>query len=442
MRYSDISYEQMAKFRAWNPQSFGGMIINCTRRVITFFIKQTLLLGGLQISAILLLPGCSSSVLVKVTFDDLIVGEQIDDVSPLGNTILDVSLTNDSTRQAEIRSSPVGTCGGFYSNDNELIFEPKFPADLMALSFAEYGGRNQVAVNDDVLEARDIVELDGISGDAYTIDVYAAQQGANWAGVLVVQGNIARFSVRGQELLIDDVIFRTNSNAVPSKVLLDVRVRGYPVDGDPSVYDEFRNLLISNGFEVDVHTSGTLGSGALDGYDVYIGRLDKQDSEGTLFGYEVDEPARLVEFVRNGHSAFLITEYGPTTNDDVFAFFLDQFGIQHQNNKVVDVSHSEIEDFWVFYERGRNFQCHPIVGWVDKVQFFAGATLVDASSETVIHTDLDSVPSDSPVLLARRFGEGRVVVVGDSSWLAAPHIGVHHNKALALAIVEWLSMRL
>ncbi len=145
--------------------------------------------------------------------------------------------------------------------------------------------------------------------------------------------------------------------------------------------------------------------------------------------------------VREGGSAFLITEFGPSFHHDAYAFFLDRFGIQHENNKIIDPTNSATEEFWDFYERDRNFECHPIVRFLDKIQFRAAATLTDGSSQTVIHTDSDSAPAGRPVLLARRFGKGLLVVVGDSSWLSL-HIEEHHHKALALAVVDWLSMRL
>ena len=206
-------------------------------------------------------------------------------------------------------------------------------------------------------------------------------------------------------------------------------------------YNSLQDLLENNGYEVDVHTTGDIVAGTLENYDIYVGRLYNHNSEDVSFGYDPNEPDRLEAFVSNGGDALFLTEFGPAFSHPAYQFFLDKFDVQHSDNMVLDSAFGTFEGGkWVTYEKGRNFQCHPAINAVNKVQLKAAATVNSSVGGAVIYTSSDATPLNAPVIFAKRYGSGRIIVSGDTDWMSI-NIDNFDHKSLAVGIVDWIAGR-
>jgi hypothetical protein len=80
---------------------------------------------------------------------------------------------------------------------------------------------------------------------------------------------------------------------------------------------------------------------------------------------------------------------------------------------------------------------------VGKVQI-AGASVIDAGKhegDVLIRSNASSSPAGRPFLLAFEFGKGRVVAMGDASWLSPEWLVKADNAQLMLNVFNWLARK-
>ncbi len=376
--------------------------------------------------------------MIVVSFDEYPVGE-LSSTAEVSNPFLDTELilNPSAVRSPEIKASPIGNCGAFYSNTHILKFDPEFTANSVLFQFAEYGGTSVFRVNGDELGGKYYL-LDGSSGPNYTIAVSAEQDGNNWYGTVIVSGQIDSIEIEGQELLIDNVVFLANEEDIPNKVVIDYRDPNYS-GSPPLAYNLLQESLEDQGYEVEWMTEATPDFPG--DYDIYIGLLYNWNSEDEFFGYGPDDPVDLRDFVSNGGAALLVCEWGPAFSYPVYEFFLQEFDIQNGNNTVLDPVNGTFDGGkWVIYEQGRNFECHPAVNGIGKVELKAASTITGINGKPIINTSADATPPNTPVMYGQHFGEGRIAVVGDMGWLSSD-ISNWDNRSMALGLVQWISGR-
>ncbi|MGI9553821.1 MAG: hypothetical protein ACR2NC_02765 [Thermodesulfobacteriota bacterium] len=112
--------------------------------------------------------------------------------------------------RAEIKGTNLagGTGNEINTNNVNLKFNFNYPGKKIVLKFAELGGNNNINVNGTFQNVADLINIDGTVIDGNQITVTATQQGNNWVGTMIVDGNnISAFSIGGQELWMDDVCF-------------------------------------------------------------------------------------------------------------------------------------------------------------------------------------------------------------------------------------------
>ena len=117
----------------------------------------------------------------------------------------DGNWTSSGSANVDTRNYSQGSGNDLNARNVNLRFLFDYPIDKITLKFGELGGNNNIKVNDDFQNVRDLVSLNGTMLGGVQVTVNAIQQGNNWYGKMTLDGNINNFSIGGQELYLDDV---------------------------------------------------------------------------------------------------------------------------------------------------------------------------------------------------------------------------------------------
>ena len=173
------------------------------------------------------------------------------------------------------------------------------------------------------------------------------------------------------------------------------------------------------------------------------------------------EQAAIVEFVARGGNLLWLREPDEPNGFDGLASFL---GVQRQPGTVLDLAGSQrgtphpaiaLVDQFPEHAALKSVRSLVALPWAADLQFmpvngFQGQPLLRSSSEAVLVADPNqqSVPLDAPRgpftlgwALQREHAERtqRIVVLGDGHFLADTAINNYGNRALALALLQWLA---
>jgi hypothetical protein len=122
-----------------------------------------------------------------------------------------------------------------------------------------------------------------------------------------------------------------------------------------------------------------------------------------------------------------------------------QFDINFDNNGVTDPTDYQSITMWVLFY-GRNF-VHQITHGLTKLEIYASSSLtLSGSAASAINTDSDATPASKSVMAVNTYGNGRVVVIGDSDCFTNVDtdsdgicsIDEADNAQLALRILSWV----
>ncbi len=113
--------------------------------------------------------------------------------------------TSDGRAEVDTRNYSRGSGKDLNSNNANLRFMFSYPLDKITLNFGELGGNNNIKVNDEFQNVQDLISLNSTTVGGVQVTVNAVQQGNNWYGRMILEGNINNFSIGGQELYLDDV---------------------------------------------------------------------------------------------------------------------------------------------------------------------------------------------------------------------------------------------
>jgi Taurine catabolism dioxygenase TauD, TfdA family len=145
------------------------------------------------------------------------------------------------------------------------------------------------------------------------------------------------------------------------------------------------------------------------------------------------EISQAVEFVRGGGSLFVIGEcnidqWGSNLNE-----LCSQFGISMSNDAAME--RSADHDFtYVRHITGTCAADHLITKGVEKISYHRGARILTRGDAV----NLIASCSGHILAAATCFGDGRVVVVGDSDLFSIPYFGNADNAKFFVNAVEWL----
>jgi len=113
--------------------------------------------------------------------------------------------TEGGSAEVDTRGYAKGSGQDLRANNAILRFRFEYPLRQIQLKFGELGGNNNIRVNDDFKNVRDLIELDSTTLGGVQIAVTASKVGNNWYGTLALEGQINGFAIGGQELWLDDV---------------------------------------------------------------------------------------------------------------------------------------------------------------------------------------------------------------------------------------------
>ena len=113
--------------------------------------------------------------------------------------------TTSGTAEVDTRSYAHGSGNDLNARNVNLHFKFDYPIDKITFKFGELGGNNNIKVNGDFQNVRDLISLNGTTIAGVQVAVDASQQGNNWYGKMTLEGDITDFSIGGQELWLDDV---------------------------------------------------------------------------------------------------------------------------------------------------------------------------------------------------------------------------------------------
>ena len=113
--------------------------------------------------------------------------------------------TSSGSAKVDTRNYAQGSGKVLSANNVNLNFQFNYPIDKITFKFGELGGNNNIRVNSDFQNLQNLVNLNGTTIGGVQVTVNANQQGNNWYGKMILDGNISDFSIGGQELWLDDV---------------------------------------------------------------------------------------------------------------------------------------------------------------------------------------------------------------------------------------------
>jgi hypothetical protein len=229
----------------------------------------------------------------------------------------------------------------------------------------------------------------------------------------------------------------------PSKgsVLVDAAHTNF--SGINSGYITWKALLQSNGYTVN-QLSTSVTPAALSGKKVFVALVPQAN-------YTASEKSTLMTWVQNGGALLVIGDLYknnlgyipkwaiPTNNLSTY------FGIKFVNAVfAIDNTNYDTNNFWI-YLYPRNYTTYAnIMNGINRTETFATANLTSTVGSPVIRLDADAVPSRGVVVMARKIGTGRVLVLGDSNFWSdegagAKAINAFDNKKFALRAINWLA---
>jgi uncharacterized membrane protein len=115
------------------------------------------------------------------------------------------------------------------------------------------------------------------------------------------------------------------------------------------------------------------------------------------------------------------------------------FGINLTNDNVQDTDHAL--DGFPFFPIVESADTSPLAEGVSHIQTLGTSVVRPAAPEAsvVVRSSATAAPPSAPVMVARTYGKGRVVVMGDAKWLQPEILPLADNARLLENIVKWLA---
>ena len=205
--------------------------------------------------------------------------------------------------------------------------------------------------------------------------------------------------------------------------------------------------LTAEGFTVAPNANGPLTADGLADCDVLViahpsdPAWERTTGTGSprLSGDELDGIER---FVRDGGGLIVLGEteqdkYGNNLND-----LLDRFGLHLENDTVQDYEHHHGAPSWILAElvdggRGRGGD---LLARVKQACLYRTTTVSQANGARVLaRSHATASTPGAPLIVAGDYGDGRIIVLGDSDLFGDDCIGELDHRALWLNIVHWLA---
>ncbi len=124
--------------------------------------------------------------------------------------------TSSGSARVDYRGYAGGSGSDLNARNTNLHFRFPYPVGQITFRFGELGGNINMSVNGALQNVSDLIDLDGSIVAGVQVSVNASLQGNNWHGSVMLQGDIADFSIGGQELWLDDACSSSDSGPGPT----------------------------------------------------------------------------------------------------------------------------------------------------------------------------------------------------------------------------------
>jgi hypothetical protein len=254
--------------------------------------------------------------------------------------------------------------------------------------------------------------------------------------------NVLHFAGHSKAVAAAELLDESNKLTVPSidpkpksKILFDDTHSCRP--GATNDWTDYEKALTNVGFSVAHYTASVVTLVALKKYDVFVIVTPR-------LSYTSAEKKAISDFVNQGGGLLIVQDFGNAPWSVPTREILNYFGANDDNNIIDDptnnMGNGQIDD--VIFDYQRNFFGHPITDGWKSFHVDAATSLFGKGWDDIVETDDDSNPSRRPVLIARSFGEGRIVAFGDSNTWANHLIGNLENEKFGIRCAEWLLFRI
>ena len=205
--------------------------------------------------------------------------------------------------------------------------------------------------------------------------------------------------------------------------------------------------LTADGFTVASNSTGPLSAEALAGCDVLVIAhpsdpvWEKTTGSGSprLTAAELDAIER---FVHDGGGLVVLGETEQEKYGNNLNVLLERFGVHLENDTVQDYEHHHGAPSWILAElsdgdRGRGGD---VLARVKQACLYRATTVTATNGARVLARSHPTASTPgAPLIVAGDYGDGRVIVLGDSDLFGDDCIGELDHRALWLNIVHWLA---
>ena len=220
-----------------------------------------------------------------------------------------------------------------------------------------------------------------------------------------------------------------------------------PANPADASYAKMAEVAELSGFGVSSFSSGPLTEQSLSAADVFVlPHASTDDWEKTLgHGSPVLTPSEIStikDFVFNGGGLVVLGETEQAKYGNNFSELTEVFGVKILNETVQD----SIENYkdvasWVKGEFQQSFE-HDLAFKVSDAAFYrAGVLEVSDSADAfvVAKSSPSAYPAEAPLVVAVRYGKGRVVVLSDSDVFGDDSIDELDNRQFWINVVSWVA---
>jgi hypothetical protein len=218
-----------------------------------------------------------------------------------------------------------------------------------------------------------------------------------------------------------------------------------PANPADASYSKMASAAAASGFGVSSFSSGLLSKQDLATADVFVlPHASTDEWEKTLgTGSPVLSPSEISaikDFVFDGGGLVVLAETEQPKYGNNFADLTEAFGIKILNETVQD----SIENFkdvatWVKADLKKSFEFDLGFQVSDIALYRAGVLAIEPEADAwvVAQSSPSAHPAEAPLVVAARYGKGRVVVLSDSDVFGDDSIDELDNKAFWLNVASW-----
>jgi hypothetical protein len=212
-----------------------------------------------------------------------------------------------------------------------------------------------------------------------------------------------------------------------------------PVDVQNCSYERLAEVIVQSDCLVQRLTKPPIDYDKLRNFDILVIAHPADRKVCRTVGgepvFQESEIETISRWVSDGHCLFIINEYevdkwGSNIND-----LCRIFGLAFNNDTVYDQIHFEVQPTW---PKIHSFKPHTITQGLKEIIYYVGCSIsVVQPGEGIIFSDSDSIPPNQPILAVSQYGQGRVVVIGDSDLFDGGRINKEEHIVLVRNIINW-----